>query len=121
MTPGSCQEVSSSPWSDAAVIATATGAVVFIACYAWTTRGAWLGSSVGRNVMSLMSAIAVVSFLAVAAIIWGTDWPHREVVRTVAWLSLAVPIWWRVIILFRVQRRSPSTDARGGGRDADAR
>jgi hypothetical protein len=105
MTSGSCQAVSSSPWSDAAVIATAAGAVVFVASYAWTTRGAWRRSSVGRNVMSLMSAIMVVAGLAVAAIIWGTDWSHRELVRTVAWLSIAVPIWWRVAILFRVQHR----------------
>ncbi len=103
----SCQTpVLSSPWVNAAVIAAALGAFVFVASYAWRTRGAWRESAVGRNVMSLMFVIMVVSSLAVAAIIFGTNWPHRDAIRFVAWASIAACIWWRILILYRVQRRS---------------
>lgn len=104
----SCQTVSS-PWTNLAVILTAVGALVFVVSYASTTRGAWRGSVLGWNVMAFMTVIAVVSALAVAAIIWGTDWPHRDVVRGVAWSLIAACIWWRVVILFRVQRRTDTT------------
>lgn len=96
---------SGSAWVDGAVIATAVGALVFVASYAWRTRGAWRGSSVGRNVMALMAVILIVSALAVASIAWGTNWPYRNVIRFVAWSAVAVCVWWRVIILYRVQRR----------------
>lgn len=96
---------SGSIWVNAAIVATFIGALVFVASYAWRTRGAWRDSAVGRNVMALMSVIVVVSALAVAAIIWGTEWPHRNVVRFVAWSLVAVCVWWRVFILWRIQHR----------------
>jgi hypothetical protein len=92
-------------WANAAVVATFAGAFVFVALYAWRTRGAWRVTAVGRNVMALMSVILVVSALAVAAIIWGTDWPYRNAVRFVAWSAVAVCVWWRVVILWRIQHR----------------
>lgn len=101
----SCQQISSSPWASAAVLATALGALVFVVAYAWTTRGAWRDNMVGINVMSFMAAILAVSALAVAAIIFGTNWPYRTLIRTVAWGLIAACIWWRVVILFKVQHR----------------
>lgn len=101
----SCQTVSSSLWTDTAVFFTALGALVFVVSYAWTTRGAWRDSAVGVNIMSFMAAILVVSILAVAAIVWGSNWPYRTVIRTVAWAAIGGCIWWRVLILYRVQHR----------------
>lgn len=103
MTP--CQQVSASPWANAAVIATALGALLFVASYAWTTRGAWRTTIMGKHVMTFMAAILLVSGLAVAAIIFGSDWPHRNVIRTAAWGLIAACIWWRVFLLYRVQHR----------------
>lgn len=105
-----CQVVSS-PWANAAVVATFLGALTFVVLYAWSTRGAWWSSTLGRNVMTLMGALLVVASLAVAALIWGTNWPYRDAIRTAAWTVIAVPIWWRVAILIRVQRpeRTPPT------------
>jgi hypothetical protein len=94
-----------SAWSSAAIIFTALGALVFVCAYAWTTRGAWRDTVVGLNVMAFMSAILIVSALAVAAIIWGTNWPYRDAIRFSAWSLIGAIIWWRVIILFKVQRR----------------
>lgn len=98
-----CQTVSASPWTNAAIILTALGALVFVVAYAATTRGAWRRSAVGTNVMAFMAAVLVVSSLAVAGIVWGTDWPLRNLIRTAAWALIAACIWWRVVILFRVQ------------------
>jgi hypothetical protein len=101
----SCQQVSSPWWVNAVVVATWLGALVFVCSYAWSTRGAWRDSGVGRNVMGLMAAITVVSALAVAAIIFGTDWPHRDVIRFAAWASIGFFVWGRVFILLRMRRR----------------
>jgi predicted TIM-barrel fold metal-dependent hydrolase len=101
----SCQAATGSPWVNAAVIATALGALVFCVAYAWRTRGAWHKTPVGRNVMALMSVILIVSALGVTTIVWGFDWPHRDVVRFVAWALVAACVWWRVVILYRVQHR----------------
>ena len=90
---------------NAAVIATAVGALAFVVSYAWLTRGAWRATAVGRNVMALMAVILIVSALAVAGIMWGRDWPHRDLIRFVAWSAVAVVVWWRVVILYRVHRR----------------
>lgn len=103
-----CQTVSSSPWANAAIIFTALGALVFVISYAVTTRGSWRRSAVGQNVMTFMAAVMVVSLLATAGIIWGTNWPYRDVIRTAAWGLIAACIWWRVAILFRVQHHSDS-------------
>lgn len=98
-----CQTVSASPWTDAAIIVTALGALVFVCSYAWTTRGAWRASVMGRHVMTFMAAILVVCLLAVAGIVWGTDWPFRNAIRTGAWALIGGCIWWRVALLYRVQ------------------
>lgn len=90
---------------NAAVIATTLGALVFVVFYAWRTRGAWRDSAVGRNVMALMAVILVVSALGVTTIVWGFDWPYRNAVRFIAWGLVAVCVWWRVVILWRIQHR----------------
>jgi len=100
-----CQTPPLSPWSSAAIIFTALAALAFVISYAWTTRGAWRDSVVGLNVMAFMASILVVSLLGVAAVVFGTNWPFRDVVRTGAWALIGTIIWWRVIILYRVQHR----------------
>lgn len=102
-----CQTVSSSPWANAAIVATALGALVFVTLYAWITRGGWRTSIMGKHVMTFMIVILLVSALAVAAIIWGTDWPYRELIRGTAWSLIAGCIWWQVFILIRVQHNRP--------------
>jgi hypothetical protein len=110
----SCQTVSSSLWTDAAVFFTALGALVFVVSYAWTTRGAWRDSIMGKHVMSFMAAILAVCLLAVIGIIWGTDWPYRNAIRSAAWATIGACIWWRVWLLIRVQHRdSGQVDGRG--------
>lgn len=101
----SCQTVSSSWWTNAAIIATFAGALVFVVSYAWSTRGGWRRTVMGKHVMTFMSAILAVSMLAVAGVVWGTDWPYRDAIRTAAWGSIAAVIWHRVWLLYRVQHQ----------------
>jgi membrane associated rhomboid family serine protease len=98
-----CQPVFSSPWANVAVVLTAAGALVFVCSYAWLTRGAWRTSVMGKHVMTFMVAILIVSLLAVAGIIWGTNWPYRTAIRTAAWGLIGGCLWWRVFLLFHVQ------------------
>lgn len=104
-----CQPPPTDPWTAAAIILTALGAVVFVISYAWTTRGNWRRNPLGWNVMLFMLAIAIVSSLAVAGVLWGTDWPHREIIRPVAWAMIGACIWQRVILLYRVQHQPEPT------------
>ena len=100
-----CQAPGSPWWVNVAVVATMAGALVFVAAYAWRTRGAWRDTAVGQNVMALMAVILIVSALAVSAIVWGTAWPHRNLIRFAAWASVAAVVWWRVALLLRIQHR----------------
>jgi hypothetical protein len=90
---------------DVAVIATFIGALVFVISYAWRSNGLWRTTVVGRNQMAMIAIILIVSGLAIAGIIWGRNWPHRDIIRFAAWAAVAACIWWRVVILYRVQRR----------------
>lgn len=101
-----CQVVSSSPWTNIAIVATALGALAFVISYAVTTRGAWRDSIVGWNVMAFMAVVLLVSALAVIGVFFGTNWPGRDVIRAACWTAVASVIWWRVAILYRVQHRA---------------
>lgn len=107
-----CQTPPLSPWTSTAIIFTALAALTFVVLYAWTTRGAWRDSMVGLNVMAFMASILIVSMLGVAAVVLGTNWPYREVVRSTAWTVIGACIWWRVVILYWVQHRDREADRR---------
>jgi hypothetical protein len=105
MNPPTCvpPAVHGSPWSNAAVMATFLGCLVFVIAYAWSTRGRWRTTIMGKHIMIFMVVILTVTSLAVMSIIFGTVWPHRDLIRTLAWGSIATVIWWRVLLLFRAQ------------------
>lgn len=93
------------------VIATFAGAVAFVLIY---FRRNWRATAIGRNVMALMSVIALVSGLAVSSIIFGQRWPFRDLIRALCWGAVAATIWWRVVLLIRVPRhRQPDEDPPG--------
>jgi len=103
-----CQQATNSPWVAVAVIATALGALVFVASYIRLTHGKWRSTAYGQNVMALTVVILVVSLLAVSAIVFGIDWPYRNAIRAGAWWAVAAVVWWRVVLLFRAQRHQRS-------------
>lgn len=106
MNPSSCVPPPvdhPSIWSSAAVVATFLGALVFVLAYGWSTRGQWKATIMGKHIMIFMVVILTVSMLAVLTIFFGTSWPHRDLIRTLAWGAVASVIWWRVALLFRAQ------------------
>ncbi len=93
---------SGSPWwVNAAIYATAAGALVFVAAYA--RFAPWRSTVMGWHVMTFMGVILVVASLAVIATVFGTAWPFRNVVRAGAWYAVAAVIWWRIWLLIRAQ------------------
>lgn len=98
-------------FTNLAILATFAGALVFVASYAWLTRGAWRRTPVGVNVMTLMAVITIVSSLAVIGIFAGRDWPGRDLIRGLAWSAVAACIWWRVALLRRAQKSAPRNPA----------
>lgn len=91
-------------YTNFAILATFSGALTFVASYAWLTRGEWRASIMGRHVMTFMAVITIVSSLAVLAIFLGREWPGRNIIRGLAWSAVAACVWWRVALLYRVQR-----------------
>lgn len=104
-TAADCQVVTSSPFADAAVIATALGALAFVIAYAIRSHGAWRGNGVGQNIMAFMVVVLIVSSLAVVSIFFGRDWPARELVRGTAWGAVAFVVWWRVVLVWTLHPR----------------
>jgi hypothetical protein len=94
--------------ADGMVYATFVGAVLFVAVY---LRRNWRSSAVGRNVMIFMVVIALVSGLAVSTLIFGREWPLRDLIRAVAWGMVAGVIWWRNALLLRTPRPAPRPGA----------
>ncbi len=90
--------------ADAMVWATFAGAVLFVAVY---LRRNWRSSAVGRNVMIFMVVIALVSGLAVSSLVFGREWPLRDLIRAIAWGMVAGVIWWRNALLLRTPRHVP--------------
>lgn len=91
--------------ASAMVVATFLGALTFVVVYLGRN---WRQSAIGRNVMAFMAVITVVSGLAVSSIIFGQQWPYRDLIRALCWGAVAVTIWWRVVLLLRVPRHRQS-------------
>jgi hypothetical protein len=76
------------------------GAVAFVVLYAWLARD-WHHTPVGRNLMAMAAVLAGLLGLSLVAFLVRV-WP-------VLWLggmaSLDAVLWWRVALLWRVQRR----------------
>ncbi|WIM97713.1 hypothetical protein ACTOB_001261 [Actinoplanes oblitus] len=83
------------------VLATLAGALTFVITYA--RLAPWRSTPVGRNVMSLMAVIVIVSTLAAANLLFGLDWPYRDTIRALSWGSIAAIIWRRVALVVRAQ------------------
>lgn len=89
-------------------LAAAAALLLFPFCYhfltggTWRRLGAWRDTSAGVHVMCFMGVLGAVMGLVVARIV-GVDLP--EWVRPVVWGSIAVVAWWRLILLFVLQRR----------------
>ena len=113
-----CEPAPGAPWwVNTAVIVAAAGALVFVAAYGRFVP--WRSTIVGRHVMTFMAVILTVSSLAVASIIFGTDWPYRNLIRFLCWASVACVIWSQVVLLIRSQQLAANLGKPGSVRADD--
>lgn len=99
-----------------ALLFVAAGALIaFPFLYHWQTRGAWRDDSVGVHLMFFMGALGLVMVFAVANAVGLILHPAPAVcanaasvlpgwVRPLVWFLIASVSWWRVAVLFQVQR-----------------
>lgn len=80
----------------------AAGGLAFVVLYGWGSRG-WHRTAVGRNLMAMGAALTVLLGLSLAS--WLVRLPPA------LWLggmgALDLVLWWRVVILWRIQRSRP--------------
>jgi hypothetical protein len=74
------------------------------------SRVTWWRSPWGRHVMAYMSAVAVTLILGVCRLVFG-DHPMFAALRVVAYISVVVVLWWRLIILVAAYREGSPDDA----------
>lgn len=77
------------------VIVTFVGACAFCAVYA---RRHWR-TPIGWNIMAMAVVIAIETGLAIVALLFGADWPARDLIRALAWTLIAGVLWWRVALV----------------------
>lgn len=78
----------------------AAAAVIFCAFY---LRSPWRKNVAGRNTMAFMGAVAVV--LSIAVVFRAAHLALPLWVGALLWILINWPLWWRVLILWRVQRQ----------------
>jgi phosphoglycerol transferase MdoB-like AlkP superfamily enzyme len=80
------------------------GCVVFCVLFGRKWRR-WLHTRMGPNLFFFMFALAVLQGIAVLRLIFPLEWidAHAVTVRFWSFLVLNVVVWWRVVILIRVQ------------------
>ena len=77
------------------------GALFFVIRY-FRTR--WFAQAMGIHLMAFMVVICLILGLAAATSIWGDFW-NRTQLRFIDYILLNIIIWWRVFLLFGIQRR----------------
>lgn len=75
------------------------GCLTFVSSYWWFSRG-WHRTPVGQNLMAMAAVLGGMLALSLLGLVWAPP----------AWLflggmaSLDAVMWWRVVLLWRVQR-----------------
>lgn len=98
--------------ADLATVLIATGAVgasLFVVVY---SRSRWWSTPAGCNAMATTVVIAVVLGLAAIRSVVGVDFPARDWFRAGCYLAVNIVVWWRVVLLWAINRRPPQPDER---------
>lgn len=84
------------------LIMAAIPAIVFPLAY-WRMAD-WRSSHMGRHLMSFMGGIGAIMLLTILTLVFGQDWYPRQFIRLTVWGLLAFLFWWRLFLLFAVNR-----------------
>lgn len=79
----------------------ATPIILFPVVYAAAAR--WWRTPVGRHEMVLGLALLGLVSLGLLRRVFGVDYPGQDVVRVVVYVLVSAAVWWRLIMLIRVQ------------------
>ena len=101
---------------------TLLGLILFLIFY--SLRSAWWTTIMGRNMLAFMTVIMVLMSLAALRRLFGPVWfeAHRDGLSFWSYGALFVVVWWRFLILIRIQRDERQTrqaDRRSLRRDDD--
>lgn len=81
-----------------------TGLLVFVILYSF--RSPWWETEIGKNMLAFMSVTLGLAGLGAAYQIIGPEWfdEHRGGVTFWSRTAFFLVVWWRVVILIKVQR-----------------
>lgn len=97
---------------DIALVTAFAGCAVFVVRYG--ALSGWWRTSVGRNMLAFMGVCMVLLGLSTTRMVFGDEWfeAHRDALRLVSFGLVSVVVWWRVVLLVKVQRRDKADRAR---------
>ena len=101
---------------------TLLGLILFFIFY--SLRSAWWTTIMGKNMLAFMTVIMVLMSLAALRRLFGPAWfeAHRDGLSFWSYGALFIVVWWRFLILIRIQRDERQTrqaDQRSLRRDDD--
>ena len=76
-------------------------------CVLYFLRSRWQSTPVGRNAMALMAACGLALGLAIIRLFSGPEWfdQHRNILGFLSYGLIGAIVWWRVVLLIKVQRK----------------
>lgn len=96
------------------------GCALFVALFLLRSKG-WWRSRLGPNLLAMMFVLAVLQTLGVVSRlpmlkVWFMA--HADAIRFWSFLALFIVVWWRVILLIRIQHED-GVEARRAKKDTD--
>jgi len=98
------------------------GCALFCVLFALRSRG-WWRTRMGPNLFAMMFVLAVLQALSLVRLVIARDWfmEHAVAIRFWSFLALFFVVWWRVILLIKIQHEDAvraHNDAEGAHEDA---
>ena len=79
------------------------GSATFVLRYAWSK---WWKTAEGRAVMGLHAVLAYFGLLTTLRLIYGADYPGRNVLAILGVTGFVVAVWSTTLLMFKAQRRT---------------
>jgi len=80
------------------------GCVLFVVLFLLRSHG-WWRTRLGPNLFAMMFVLAVLQGLSLVRLVIAQDWfmEHQVVIRFWSFLAMFIVVWWRVILLIKIQ------------------
>lgn len=67
-------------------------------------RSRWRATSVGKSIMLLTGSLLILCLLGVATMIFGPDYPGRDLLRVIGTVLINIALWRQLYVLSRAQK-----------------